>query len=80
LREWLEVSDFGEGRVVFDAHNVFPDGEDRVYTSTLFFRSAEDIRRQLEEAAFTDIRCAGDWHGAPVEDESPILVFRAQRV
>lgn len=31
LREWHDVTDVREGRVVFDAHNVFPDGEDRVY-------------------------------------------------
>jgi SAM-dependent methyltransferase len=80
LREWLEVTGVGGGRVVFDAHNVFPDGADRVYTSTLFFRSAEELRRELEAAGFTDITCAGDWHGAPVEEESRILVFRARRL
>jgi SAM-dependent methyltransferase len=80
LREWLEVIDVSEGRVVFDAHNVFPDGEDRIYTSTLFFRSAEQIQRELEAAGFRAITCAGDWRGAPVEEESRILVFRALRV
>lgn len=80
LREWLDVTDVQEGRVVFDAHNVFPDGEDRVYTSILFFRSAEDFQRELEVAGFTDITWAGDWHGAPAEDMSRILVFRARRV
>ncbi|HUC21674.1 MAG TPA: class I SAM-dependent methyltransferase [Streptosporangiaceae bacterium] len=79
LREWLDVADVDGGRVVFDAHNVFPDGEDRVYTSTLFFRGAEEFRRELETAGFTGITCSGDWHGAPVEDVSRILVFRAQR-
>ncbi len=80
LREWLEVTDVDEGRVVFDAHNVFPDGEDRIYTSTLFFRSAEEIQRQLEVAGFTDIACTGGWHGAPVDEESRLLVFQARRV
>jgi SAM-dependent methyltransferase len=79
LQEWLEVTDVDEGRVVFDAHNVFPDGEDRVYASTLFVRSAEEIQRELEAAGFTDITCTGDWHGAPVEAGSPIFVFRARR-
>jgi SAM-dependent methyltransferase len=79
LREWLEVTDIREGRVVFDAHNVFPDGEDRVYTSILFFRTAEEFRRELELAGFTDIACSGDWHGASVADRSRILVFRARR-
>lgn len=79
LREWLEVIDVGGGRVVFDAHNVFPDGLDRVYTSTLFFRTVGQWRRELERAGFTDIGWAGDWHGAPVDDRSRLLVFRARR-
>jgi SAM-dependent methyltransferase len=79
LREWLEVIEVDAGRVVFDAHNQFLDGADRVYTSVLFFRSAEEFRRGLESAGFTDIAVCGDWHGAPLEDDSPILVFRALR-
>jgi SAM-dependent methyltransferase len=79
LREWLDVTDVHEGRVVFDAHNVFPNGEDRVYTTILFFRTAEEFHRELGSAGFTDITWTGDWHGAPAEDRSRILVFRARR-
>jgi SAM-dependent methyltransferase len=79
LREWLDVTDISDGRVVFDAHNVFPNGEDRVYTSILFFRPAEEFRRELDLAGFTDIAWTGDWHGAPVEDTSRFFVFRARR-
>ncbi len=79
LREWLDVTDVSEGRVVFDAHNLFPDGTDRVYTSTLFFRSAEEFQRELGLAGFRDIAWTGDWHGTLVEDGSPFFVFRARR-
>lgn len=79
LREWLEVTAVDDGRVVFDAHNVFPDGEDRVYTSVLFFRTAAELAQELDSTGFTDIAVNGGWHGAPVEHSSPILVFRAQR-
>lgn len=79
LREWLDVTDADESRVVFDAHNVFPDGEDRVYTSILFFRTAEEFTRELGSAGFAEIAVCGDWHGAPVEDSSRSLVFRAMR-
>ena len=78
-REWLDVTDVRDGRVVFDAHNVFPDGTDRVYTSILFFRTAEEFRRQLDMAGFTDIAWAGDWHGAAIKERSPFFVFRARR-
>lgn len=79
LREWLDVTDVRKGRVVFDAHNVFPDGEHRVYTSILFFRTAEEFQRELDLAGFADIAWTGDWHGAPVEDRSRFFVFRARR-
>jgi SAM-dependent methyltransferase len=79
LREWLDVTEVDEGRVVFDAHNLFPDGEDRIYTSTLFFRTAEEFTRELVSAGFTDVAACGNWQGAPVEDSSRVVVFRAQR-
>ncbi|MFC7243094.1 class I SAM-dependent methyltransferase [Catellatospora aurea] len=80
LREWLDVTEAEDGRVTFDAHNVFPDGEDRVYTSVLHFRSSERFRQALESAGFTDVVCDGDWRGGPVEDGSRLFVFRARRV
>src|SRR5215469_130075 len=79
LREWLAVTDVGQGHVVFDAHNVFPDGRDRVYTSTLFFRTADEFRRELNLAGFTDIAFAGGWDGSAAHDMSRFYVFRARR-
>lgn len=79
LREWLEVTEVDNGRVVFDAHNVFPDGEDRVYRSVLFFRTAEELTRELESAGFTAVEASGSWRGKRVEDGCPILVFRARK-
>jgi SAM-dependent methyltransferase len=79
LREWLDVTDVRDGRVVFDAHNVFPDGVDRVYTSILFFRTAEEFHSELDSAGFTDIVCTSDWHGTPTAKTSPFFVFRARR-
>jgi SAM-dependent methyltransferase len=79
LREWLDVTEVREARVVFDAHNVFPDGEDRVYTSVLFFRGAEEFQRELDLAGFTHITWACDWHGTPADEQSRIFVLRARR-
>jgi SAM-dependent methyltransferase len=78
LREWLEVTEVDEGRVVFDAYNVFPDGEVRVYTSVLHFRSPDDFVRELGSAGFTDVTVSGSYRGEPVEDSSRILVIRTQ--
>jgi SAM-dependent methyltransferase len=79
LREWIQVTEVDHGRVVFDAHNVFQDGRDAVYTSVLYFRTAEEITTDLERAGFSDIRVRGGWHNEPVADRSPVLVFQARK-
>lgn len=79
LREWLETTEVDRGRVVFDAHNVFPDGQEAVYTSVLYFRSAADVTADLDRAGFGDIDIRGGWRNEPVVADSRILVFRAAR-
>jgi SAM-dependent methyltransferase len=80
LREWLEVTDVDDsGRVVFDAHNLLPDEEDRIYTSVLYFRTAEELHDHLETAGFHHVTVTGNWDGEPVDDNSRILLFRAER-
>lgn len=79
LREWPDVTDVDQGRVTFDAHNVFHDGREAVYTSVLYFRTAEDITADLERAGFGDIDVRGGWHDEPVTADSRVLVFRATR-
>jgi SAM-dependent methyltransferase len=77
LREWMEVAGAVDGRVVFEARNVFADGQDRVVTNTLFFRTAGEFRTALGAAGFRDISVYGDWRGSPLTEVSPLLVVRA---
>lgn len=80
LREWLEVIAYdGAGRVVFDVHNVIDGRADRVFTSVLFFRTAEEFVAQLTVAGFTDVSIAGDWQGNPLAETSRVIVVRAAR-
>lgn len=79
LREWLDVTDVRDGRVVFEAHNVFPDGSDRVYSNVLYFRGADEFQQELEAAGFANVTCTGDWQGASVGDWSRLLVFGARK-
>jgi SAM-dependent methyltransferase len=79
LREWLEVTEVRDGRVTFDAHNVLPDGRDRVYRSVLHFRSAEAFVNALREAGFAEVRVDGGWRSEPVTPDSRLLVIRAER-
>lgn len=83
LREWMEVTRTdldaaGEGAVLFDAHNVFADGTDRVYTSELWFRDEGTLAAALQDAGF-DARIHGGWAGEPVNAGSRLLVTRAVR-
>jgi SAM-dependent methyltransferase len=79
LTEWIEVVEVEGERVSFEAHNVLPDGADRVYTSVLYFRSADVLRAALIDAGLGDIEIDGGWRAEPVEDTSRLLVVRARR-
>ena len=48
----------------FTAHNEFPDGQDVVSTSTLRFRSAQELESSLAAAGF-DAITLGDLPYAP---------------
>ncbi|QBI19603.1 class I SAM-dependent methyltransferase [Egibacter rhizosphaerae] len=79
LTEWLEVADVAGQRVTFDAHNVLPDGADRVYTSVLYFRDADTLRTTVHDAGFDDVEIHGGWCGEDVTSTSRLLVVRARR-
>lgn len=55
LTEWYEVDEVREDPLLvsFTAHNEFPDGQDVVSTSTLRFRSREELLLSLERTGFT---------------------------
>lgn len=57
LTEWMEVTDVREDPLLvsFTAHNEFPDGEDVISTSTLRFRSREELETSLAAAGFERI-------------------------
>lgn len=79
LREWLEVTEVDNGRVVFDAHNAFEDGSDAIATTVLYFRTADQIRAALQTAGFDKIDLYAGWHQEPLTEESRLLVFRATK-
>jgi SAM-dependent methyltransferase len=79
LKEWLELIEIANGRVVFDAHNVFPDGHDAVYRNVLYFRRADEITADLRAAGFSEVVIDGGWHGEPFTETSRLLVVRATK-
>ncbi|MGW6197715.1 class I SAM-dependent methyltransferase [Kribbella sp. NPDC055110] len=79
LKEWLELIEIADGRVVFEAHNVFEDGHDAVYRNVLYFRSPAEITADLVAAGFSDVVIEGGWHGEPLAEGSRLLVVRATK-
>jgi len=80
LTEWLELISVTPREVTFAAHNVFTDtGEDAVYRSTLAFRTAEELRADLDAAGLAVCSVAGGWSQEPVTPASRILVITAVR-
>lgn len=79
LVEWLDLIEVADGRVIFDAHNVFPDGHDATYRNTLYFRSPDAITADLNAAGFADITVHGGWRGEPRTPDSRLLIFHATK-
>jgi SAM-dependent methyltransferase len=80
LEEWLDVVSVGDGRVHFQAHNVFvATGEVQVVDSVLRFRSADEIRTSLEACGFTVEQVYGDWQRGSLTEASRVMVFVARR-
>lgn len=77
---WLELVSVQDGRVHFRGHNIFTQtGETLVIDSTLRFRTAQEIRKSLEQAGFQIKHVYGGWHHEPLSSQSRIMVFVAQR-
>lgn len=66
VTEWFVVTDVRDDPLLvsFEAHNLFPDGQDVVSTSTLRFRTGEELETSLAAAGFEDI-ALGDLPYAP---------------
>ncbi|GAA1543923.1 class I SAM-dependent methyltransferase [Kribbella lupini] len=80
LREWMEVTEVDQGRVTFDAYNVFEDGRQEVYTSVLYFREADELAEALEASGFGEIDLRGGFQNEPLTEESRLIVVKARRL
>lgn len=77
---WLELLSVGNGRVRFQAHNVFADtGEDLVAPSELRFRTQAEIAASLQDAGFAVEHIYGDWDRSSMTPTSRPMIFVARR-
>ncbi|MCU0493360.1 MAG: class I SAM-dependent methyltransferase [Chloroflexaceae bacterium] len=79
VEEWLELVHVGDGRVRFEAYNVFDTGETLVVPSELRFRTLEEITRSLTSTGFSVAHVYGDWQRGPFVDTSRLMVVVARR-
>ena len=80
LHEWMEVTEVEQGRVTFDAYNVFEDGRQEVYTTVLYFRTAEELAAALSVSGFGEIELRGGWRDEPLTSASRLIVVKARRL
>ena len=80
METWLELVSVGDGRVRFEAHNVFNDtGHVVVASSELRFRTRDELAASLTGAGFTVEHVYGDWQRGPLTGTSRVMVFVARR-
>lgn len=80
LEEWLDVVEARDGRVHFQAHNVFgATGEVLVVDIVLRFRSHDEIGSSLAACGFTVEQVYGAWQYGALTDTSRVMVFVARR-
>lgn len=76
---WVEVTSAVRGLVTFDGHTVLGDGLDRVSTSTLGFRTLDEICASLQVAGLETVTVHGDWDESPVGPGTSELVVVAAK-
>ncbi|MCA9917261.1 MAG: class I SAM-dependent methyltransferase [Anaerolineales bacterium] len=80
VETWLEVARVENGRVHFIGHNLFKNtGEDVVATSTLRYRSYDEISASLREAGFDIEQVYGNWQREAFTNTSRMMIFIARR-
>ncbi|MEM7801681.1 MAG: methyltransferase domain-containing protein [Chloroflexota bacterium] len=80
VESWLEVTDVQPGLVSMIGHNRFLTlNEELRVTSTLRFRSQEEIVASLNEAGFETNDTFGSWQQAPASADSHTMIFIGQK-
>ena len=80
-RHWYQTTHVDEqtGVVNFCAHEIGPDGIERVECGPLRFRSEDQLRAMLDEAGLAVDKVFGGYHGEPVGHGVGTLTFTAHR-
>jgi SAM-dependent methyltransferase len=63
---WAEITSVRDGVVALAGHYVFADGDERLSTATMRFRTEEEIRSSLAAAGFAIDHIFGGWNREPI--------------
>lgn len=80
-QHWYQTTQVNEetGVVDFCAHEIGPDGIERVECGPIRFRSEDQLRAMLNEAGLAVDEVFGGYHGEPVGQGVGTLTFTAHR-
>ena len=77
---WHELLEIKDARVKYEIHYLFrQSGEELVSLCELRFRTQEELSRSLSSAGFSVQSTFGDWDSSPVSENSPEMIFVAER-
>jgi SAM-dependent methyltransferase len=77
---WVETTDVQPGQLTFEGWTVWSStGEAQVSTSTLRFRSREELEADLAATGYVIAASYGDWDRTPITSTSRELIFLATR-
>ena len=76
---WGEADLIGAGVVACALHYSFSDGDQRVGTAEMRFRTEAELRRDLTSAGFTVDTIHGGWQGEPMGHPDGELLVTAHR-
>ncbi len=78
---WFKLLSVENKRVRYELHYFFDrSGEKVVSVNELAFRSQDEITKELSDAGFRIVAVYGDWDSSLVSQESPEIIFIAERI
>jgi SAM-dependent methyltransferase len=78
---WADKLVYARDYAIYELHYLFTEtGKEIISANKLRFRSYEEIQVSLESAGFSIENVYGDWSGAPLEAQSPEMIFITSRL
>lgn len=78
---WFKLLGVENQRVRYELHYLFVDTDEKIVAlNELVFRSQEEITKALSDAGFEIETVYGNWDGSLVTEDSPEMIFVAEKI